>query len=86
MGLGYETLRGTEHLSVVPTGTAPPPSGGSMTLIDARDDDRATLEAEDAAIRAEGLPTPEVIIPTGETLAALIESLSHAATEEAHDR
>ena len=51
-----------------------------MTLIDEREDDRATLAAEDAAIRAEGIEPPEVIIPTGETLARLIESLSHEPT------
>lgn len=56
-----------------------------MTLIDQRDDDRATLEAEDAAIRAEGVDKPEVIIPTGETLAQLIESLSHADPAPTHN-
>lgn len=51
-----------------------------MTLIDEREDDHATLAAEDAAIRAEGVDPPEVVIPTGETLAALIESLSNDPT------
>ena len=57
-----------------------------MSLIDAREDDRAMLEAEDAAIRAEGVDKPEVVIPTGETLAALIESLSRDGTQETNDR
>ncbi len=58
----------------------------TVVLIDEEEDWKAVLEAEDAAIRAEGVPTPEVIIPTGETLAQLIESLSHAAAQEANDR
>jgi hypothetical protein len=45
-------------------------------LIDTEQDDAATLRAEDEAIWAAANPTPERELPTGTTLAQLIESLS----------
>ena len=47
-----------------------------MTLIDAEQDERAILEAEDAAIRDADKPIDEPPIPTGGELAQLIESLT----------
>ena len=55
-----------------------------MSLIDAERDDDAVLAAEDAAILAEQNPTPERTLPTGGTLAQLIESLSDGNPDPTH--
>lgn len=45
-----------------------------MGLVDMHDDDKATLDAEDEAIRnADKLPAEEPAIPTGSALQKLIE-------------
>ncbi len=54
-----------------------------MSLIDTEQDDAATLRAEDEAILAAANPTPERELPTGTTLAQLIESLSNGTDTEA---
>jgi hypothetical protein len=45
-----------------------------VALIDTQHDDEAILRAEDEAIAAADTPKPEVVIPTGDALARLIES------------
>lgn len=52
-----------------------------MSLIDAEQDDRAVVEAEDAAITATE-PPPDTI-PTGADLARLIEGLTNGGAEDA---
>lgn len=56
-----------------------------MALIDRDYDDEELLRAEDEAIaEAKRGEQPEHAIPTGDTLALLIEELAHGATTPVH--
>jgi hypothetical protein len=57
-----------------PARGTPLPRGRVVALIDTQHDDEAILRAEDEAIAAADTPVPEVVIPTGDALARLIES------------
>lgn len=48
-----------------------------MPLIDTDEDEREVLRLEDQAILDADTPREEEVIPIGDTLADLIESLSH---------